>query len=218
MGHIYREAIYIPFDVSYHLDERLHEIPSSRHQMELAIDYLQEHLKTSEGDVPRQIRLYGLIGVYARIVGDFPLARVALIKAIDLSKERGDERCIALNLLRLAQVYQWHHQYAVCDRLLADAFARFSKNSALKSDLDFAYQYAGKYHFERGSYGQALRYFQQALTIRLRKGNPASIEATQLTLKITQQQLATQSSREQRKTYPVNCLNAIALPALAACA
>lgn len=188
--------IYIPFNISYYLDERLREIPQDPAQMKRAIDFLQDQLETNKGNTSFQIRCYGLIGVYARLLRDFSLARQALMKAVRLSQELGDERCTALNLLRLAQVYQWQKRYALCDRLFADAFDRFAKNPELKSDLDFAYQYAGKYHFELGNLTQAVRYFQQALTIRQSKGNPALLEATQLALKMSQQQLVWQSSRE----------------------
>ncbi|MDY7012220.1 MAG: hypothetical protein SVX43_01250 [Cyanobacteriota bacterium] len=179
------------FDVSFHLDERLHEIPNNPEQMQQALDYLQYQLLEPD-EVERRVRarLYGLIGVYARILGDFCRAREALMEAIALSKELRDLRLLTLNLLRLAQVYQWQHQYDFSERLIEEAIGYYTNNPSLKAYLDFAYQYAGKCKFEQQQYEQARWYFEQALVIRQRRGNASLLKATQLVLKITRKRLS----------------------------
>ncbi|MDY6786485.1 MAG: hypothetical protein SW833_28905, partial [Cyanobacteriota bacterium] len=115
------------FDVSFHIDDKLHEIPNNPKQMQQALDYLQvQLLNPDEVDRRVQARLYGLIGVYSRILGDFCQAREALMAAIALSKELKDLRLLALNLLRLAQVYQWQHQYDFSDRLIEKALGYYT--------------------------------------------------------------------------------------------
>lgn len=177
------------FDVSFHLDERLHEVPNNPEQMEQALDYLRDQIDESEGDCFVQARLYGLIGVYARILGDFPQARSALLEAIALSKQLRNLRLLSLNLLRLAQVYQWQQKYDLSDRLLEEAFGYYTNNATLSAYLDFAYQYAGKCKFEQQQYEQAQWYFEQALKIRASRGHTSLFQATQLVLKITQKRL-----------------------------
>jgi tetratricopeptide (TPR) repeat protein len=179
------------FDVSFHIDEKLHEIPNNPEQMQQALDYLQEQLLNPNAvDERVQARLYGLIGVYARILGDFCQAREALMAAIALSKELKDVRLLALNLLRLAQVYQWQHQYELSDRLIEEALSYYTNNPTLSAYLDFAYQYAGKCKFEQQQYQKAHWYFEQALIIRQRRGNPSLLKATQLVLELTRKRLS----------------------------
>jgi tetratricopeptide (TPR) repeat protein len=194
------------FDLSFHINERLHEIPNNPEQMEQALDYLHEQLHENDDNKVVHARIYGIIGIYARILGDFPRARTALLEAIALSKQLKNLRLLALNLLRLAQVYQWQHQYDLSDRLLDEAFAYYTNDFTLKPYLDFAYQYAGKCKFEQQQYEQAQWYFEQALAIRQRRGNAPLLAATQLVLHITRQQLA--SAPERRK----NISDAVLIP------
>lgn len=90
--------IDLPFDVSFYVDEQLREIPNDPDEMQRAIDFLQSQLDNSDGNAFVQARLSGLIGVYARLLRDFLLARSALSNAIAFGNELNDERCKVVNL------------------------------------------------------------------------------------------------------------------------
>lgn len=82
--------IEIPFDVSYHFDENLRDIPNNPAQMHQAVEFLQFQLQqeTTERAI---LQLLGLLGVYARMLHNFPLAQQALTSALNLSRTIGEE-------------------------------------------------------------------------------------------------------------------------------
>jgi tetratricopeptide (TPR) repeat protein len=189
--------ISIPFDVSFHFDERLREIPNAPDEMQRAVDFLLAQVNEAKINLHQQLYFYGLIGVYARILGDFPLTHNALTTAmpkavrfatIALSEELEDELLKAVNQLRLAHLYQWQQQYTLSDRLFRELLVRCVSNPNLEPYLDFVFQHAGKSKFDQGRYATAQKYFQWALAIRLIKGDPSLIESTQFALKITRRQ------------------------------
>ena len=70
----------IPFDVSYHFDDNLRDVPNSPIQMQQAVRFLKSQFDSSLHDIDRQIYLAGLIGVYSRMLYDFSTAEQALIR------------------------------------------------------------------------------------------------------------------------------------------
>lgn len=183
-------AISIPFDVSFHFNEQLREIPNSPEQMQRAVDFLQLQLENTTNNLRQQLYLYSVIGVYARILGNFQLAYTALTNAIALSEQLNDECLKMINELRLAHLYQWQQRYALSDRLFQELLERCSSNPKLEQYLDLVYQHAGKLKFDQGQYELAQHYFEQALALRWRKGDRRLIKSTQFALKITQKQFA----------------------------
>ncbi|PLZ99070.1 hypothetical protein CEN50_08740 [Fischerella thermalis CCMEE 5268] len=95
----------IPFDVSFHFDHNLRDVPNAPAQMQQAVEWLQSQLKDNTNNTRKQIELLGLIGVYARMLHDFPTAQQALISAIELSESIGSDRYKTINLIRLAHLY-----------------------------------------------------------------------------------------------------------------
>ncbi|GAB4189021.1 MAG: hypothetical protein Fur006_29980 [Coleofasciculaceae cyanobacterium] len=184
----FMNVISIPFDVSFHFDEQLREIPNAPDEMQRAVDFLLAQVNEAKTNLHQQVYFYGLIGVYARILGDFPLAHTALTTAIALSEELEDELLKAVNQLRLAHLYQWQQQYTLSDRLFRELLVRCVSNPNLEPYLDFVFQHAGKSKFDQGRYATAQKYFQRALAIRLSKGDSSLIESTQFALKIAQRQ------------------------------
>ena len=185
--------ICIPFDVSFHFDERLREVPNAPDEMQRAVNFLLAQLEDTTTNPNQKVYLYGVIGVYARILGDFTLAHSALANAIALSEQLNDERLNTLNQLRLAHLYQWQQQYALSDHIFRKLLVRCVTNPALERYLDFVYQHFGKSKFDQGKYATAQKFFEEALTLRWRKGERSLIKSTQFALKITQQQLAASS-------------------------
>jgi tetratricopeptide (TPR) repeat protein len=182
--------ICIPFDISFQFDEQLHEIPNAPKEVQSAVEFLQQQLDEVQNNRRQQIYYLGLIGVYARILNDFSLSNTALTTAIALSRELNDEVLKTINQLRLAHLYQWQQQYEQSDRLFKKLLIRCINNPALASCLDFVYQHTGKSQFDQQQYTKAQKYFEQALALRLRKGDSTLIASTQFALQMTQKQLA----------------------------
>ncbi|HLP87161.1 MAG TPA: hypothetical protein VK184_00950 [Nostocaceae cyanobacterium] len=63
----------IPFDVSYHFDEHLRDIPNNCEEMRLAVNWLISQQENSQ-DILKKQQLSGLIGVYSRMLGDLNTA------------------------------------------------------------------------------------------------------------------------------------------------
>lgn len=205
----------IALDTSFYFDERLHEVANTPADMRQAIKQLQAELDDSAAnsnsssnhaasdnaasdnaasnnsvtDLARQVRLYGLLGVYSRILGNLSQAQAALTRAIALSQELGDERLKTLNQLRLANVYQWQQKYSLCDRLFVDLVSRCIGEPPLELFLDGVYFQMGQSKFDQERYQEALRYFERSLAIRTERGDRGLIQVGQYALNITRKRL-----------------------------
>jgi tetratricopeptide (TPR) repeat protein len=193
-------TVQLPFDVSFHFNEELREIPNAPSEMRRAIQFFQAQLDDRDTDIYQQIRLYGIIGVCARILGEFSLAHTALKSAIALSEEVQEERLKTINELRLAHVYQWQRQFEVSDRRFAKVLVHCARNPVLEPYLDFAYHHAGISKFDQAQYAKAQWCFEQALAIRRRKGDCTLIKSTRFALEITQQRIRS-GCIAQRRSY-----------------
>lgn len=110
-------TISIPFDVSFHFDDDLREVPNNPTEMQQALKFLQSQLKDNAIEIKSQIQLLGLIGVYSRILKDFAVAQQALTSAVELSELVGSKQLRTANMIRLAHVYQWQKDYAISEQL-----------------------------------------------------------------------------------------------------
>lgn len=178
----------IPFDVSYHFDEHLRDVPNNCEEMRLAVNWLISQQENSQ-DILKKQQLSGLIGVYSRMLGDLNTALDYLQQSLALSEQLQDECSKTVTRIRLAHVYQWQKQYTLCDRLLTAEIHRCQTQPILKPYLDFAYQHAGKSKYEQGDYQTAYQYFLQALAIRKQKGNIELLNSTHLALEKTREQI-----------------------------
>jgi tetratricopeptide (TPR) repeat protein len=174
--------IEIPFDVSFHFNEDLHDIPNNPAEMRQALTFLQSQLKSDAIETKCQIQLLGLIGGYARMLKDFAVGQQSLTLAVELSELIGDRRLRTANLIRLAQVYHWQQNYTIAEALFEEAIAICQRDIYLASYLDFAYQHAGKCKFDRQQYEEARYYFERALSLRNSKGDRSLIDSTQLAI------------------------------------
>lgn len=180
----------IPFDVSYHFNNNLQEVPNFPNQMAQAVAFLKARLQLREIHVTERLNMLGLVGVLARILGDLATAQLYLITAIALSEQIGNHASKLINQLRLAHVYQWQRQYTISNNMFTTLVELCEQDSRFTTYLDFVYQHAGKNAFDQYQYRTAEALFQKALTLRLQKQDQELISATELALKITQQQLA----------------------------
>jgi tetratricopeptide (TPR) repeat protein len=193
-GHPKGMAIFpeIPFNTTFRFDQRLHEVPNSRQQMEQALDWLQAEARSSQ-DVRQRVLLYGMIGSYGRILGQLPMAKDVLQNAISLSQQVLNSQGLeTVNLIRLAQVHQWEGQFATADRQLLKMVRRCEETPELQHYLDFAYHHVGKSKFDQASYAWALDCFEKALALQGQKGNGADraqAAAMQLAIQTTRKRL-----------------------------
>ncbi|MBB6448099.1 tetratricopeptide (TPR) repeat protein [Geomicrobium halophilum] len=165
----------IPFNMSVHFDARLKEVPDDEEQMKKGISFLKE--KVVDENHPK---LAGLLGVYSRILGNLQEAEWYLNESIEMYRDNHNKRGLVANKLRLAHVFQWKENYYQADTLFKEVMIEIKQDSALKDVyLDFAYQHYGKSKFDQEDYHEALELFQQALTIRRKKGDYGLIQSTQ---------------------------------------
>ena len=179
----------IPFDVSYHFDDRLHDVPNSPAQMQQAVNFLQSEFDKCPHDIRRQIYLAGSIGGYARMLHDFTTAEQALNTALQLCDRINDKSSKIANSIRLAHLYQWQQRYELSETLFEVIVKQCKSDSYLTLYLDFAYQHAGKCKFARGKYEEAQHYFALALELRQQKGDRSLIDSTKLALNMVQQRI-----------------------------
>ena len=182
----------IPFDVSYHFDENLHDVPNSPFQMQQAIEFLQSEFDNSVRDIERQIRISGLIGAYARMLHDFETAQQALTTALNLCDRFGHKKLRIVNSIRLAHLYQWQQQYKLSEALFTWVLKQCQTNPEFKSYLDFVCQHFGKCLFDQAKYQEARDYFNRAFKLRQRKGDRSLIDSTQLALDVVQRKISKQ--------------------------
>lgn len=177
----------VPFDVSVTYDEQVHEVARRPAEMRQAIGRLSERLEDAALDRRQRARVYGMCGVYARILRDFDAAHTFLRQALDLAEQLDDQRLILVNRIRLAHVYQWQAQYARSNELFENLLATSHDQPLLASHLDFLYQHAGKNALDQQQYDRAEHYLREALRLRRAKADPALIESTKHALALVRQ-------------------------------
>ena len=173
------------FDLSYHYDDDLQDVPNNPGEMRQAIDFWQAQLDQPGLEIFQRIKLLGRIGGYARTLRDLDRAEQALTTALKLSKAIESRRLAATNSIKLAHVYQWQQRYIESETMFEAAIALCKNNLEAAPYLDFAYQHFGKCKFDQQKYVEALQCFEQALDIRVKKGDPELIASTELAIATT---------------------------------
>ena len=177
--------IYLPYNINYHFDENLRDVPDDPEDMARALDYLLDYLPKSE----QPILVLGRAGSLARTLMRLDLAADLFNQAIDLAQEQGNDRAVFVNSLRLAHVIQWKRDFAESNRCFGALIAQVNHDPELARFVDFTYQHAGKNAFDQGDYVTALGCFRKALAIREEKGDPSLIESTQHAIAVTLQRM-----------------------------
>lgn len=173
----------IPFNVGFHFDENLREVPDDPAEMAKAIDFLLRTRKSVED--PELVRIYGWLSVFSRILGDLEPAHWFTVEAISIANEIGDMKSRVQNRIRLASVYQWQSNYNMADLIYESVVLQCELEEDVQQYLDFALQHFGKSLFEQGRYRDAAERFQQALDIRLASGNEELIASSRYALDVT---------------------------------
>ncbi|MFF2614690.1 tetratricopeptide repeat protein [Kitasatospora sp. NPDC058046] len=163
-------------------DHDLRMVPTDRNELTTAVGRLHGELRTlPEGTDPARARLLTRwIGIGHLCLGHHEEARTLLRQSLDLATETGNTRAVVATGLNLADA----HRYAG-DVRTADALYRSALDTARTRHpelLDFALQHTGKHLMERGDLTQARTHLQEALRLRIAKGDSELIESTQAAL------------------------------------
>jgi tetratricopeptide (TPR) repeat protein len=177
-------------DISYTIDpETLREIPNYPDQMRQALIEYQHKADQSTLDFQTRIEAMGLVGTLARILGELIIAHRYLTQAIEYAESYNAPKYVFINRIRLAHTYQWMGDYTTSTEM----FKRLLE-APLEGYQDFLLQHAGKNAFDEGDYVQAILFFQQALKVRLEKGNPELIASTQMAIRAAEKRWSSLSS------------------------
>jgi tetratricopeptide (TPR) repeat protein len=94
-------------------------------------------------------------------------------------------------MIRLAHVYQWQQNYTLSEALFEEVITACQEDLDLTSYLDFAYQHLGKCKLAQNQDREARHYFEQALVLRLDKGDRSLIDSTQLAIAVVVTRICT---------------------------
>ncbi|MFJ9442815.1 hypothetical protein ACIRRH_13205 [Kitasatospora sp. NPDC101235] len=163
-------------------DEGLRMVPTDRNELTTAVGRLHEELRAlPEGDDPARARvLTRWIGIGQMCLGHHEEARAFLRQSLDLAAAIGNTRAVVATGLNLGDA----HRYAG-DARTADALYRSALNTARSQHpelVDFALQHTGKHLMERGDLAGAQACLQEAMRLRIAKGNTELVESTQAAL------------------------------------
>ncbi|MFF7991603.1 hypothetical protein ACFZDG_17635 [Kitasatospora xanthocidica] len=163
-------------------DDNLRMVPTDRNELTTAVGRLHEELQAlpEETDPARARVLTRWIGIGQMCLGHHEKAHAFLRQSLDLAAAMGNTRAVVATGLNLADA----HRYAG-DVQTADALYRSALNTARSRHpelVDFALQHTGKHLMERGDLAGARDHLQQALRLRIAKGDAELVESTQAAL------------------------------------
>ncbi|WP_327681790.1 tetratricopeptide repeat protein [Kitasatospora sp. NBC_00458] len=160
-------------------DEDLRMVPTDRAGLIAAVDRLRVELSTGP-DPDRTRVLTRWIGIAQMSLGNHDEARTFLRRSLELAVTRGNVRAVIATELNFGDA----HRYAG-DVETADALYRSALDTArgkCPELLDFACQHFGKHLMERGDLTGARAQLQEALRLRIGRGDTELVESTQAAL------------------------------------
>ncbi|MDH6108876.1 tetratricopeptide (TPR) repeat protein [Kitasatospora sp. MAP12-15] len=163
-------------------DEGLRMVPIDRNELTTAVDQLRAELRAlpTGSDLARTRVLTRWIGIGQMSLGNHDEARTFLRQSLDLAAAIGNTRAVVATGLNLGDA----HRYAG-DVQTADALYRSALSTARSQHpelVDFALQHTGKHLMERGDLAGAQAHLQEALRLRIVKGDAGLVESTQAAL------------------------------------
>jgi len=159
--------------IAYQIDSDLREVPDD---LQTTLAYI-ENLETSaarEQDHYEQMKLYSELSFYCRIVMQLDEAERYAYSAIALAHDLLDKRTRLVNLIHLAQIYQWSDAYIACDRILEQVIdaceasqdaSRPERHNPFSDYLPLTYFSLGRSKFDQGDFAVASDLFQAALDV-----------------------------------------------------
>ncbi|GAA1403148.1 hypothetical protein GCM10009639_47430 [Kitasatospora putterlickiae] len=163
-------------------DDTLRMVPTDRDELTAAVSSLHEELRAlPEGTDPARTRLLTRwIGIGQMSLGHHDEARSFLRRALDLAASTGNTRAVVATGLNLGDAHRYAGDVQAADALYRSALT--TARSRHPELLDYALQHTGKHLMERGELTDAQALLQEALRLRIAKGDTGLIESTQAAL------------------------------------
>ncbi|MFJ5924787.1 tetratricopeptide repeat protein [Kitasatospora sp. NPDC092948] len=160
-------------------DDQLRMVPVDRDELTIVVGQLRQELDVTT-DPARTRFLAREIGIAQMTLGNHDEARTLLRQALDLATSAGNTRSVIAAGINLADAHRYAGDAQAADALYRTALA--TARSRHPELLDFAHQHFGKHLMELGDHAGALAHLQEALRLRIAKGNAELVESTQAAL------------------------------------
>ncbi|WP_245849971.1 tetratricopeptide repeat protein [Shouchella clausii] len=174
----------IPFNLDFYFDENLREVPLSKAEMMKGIEFLKKQIPIFQNDKNEIAKIYGLMGVYLRIVKELEESKKYLRLAIQTYESTSNDNSLFVNKLRLAHTYQWQKDFHTSNQMFKKLMEEAEICDERRGILDFVYQHYAKNLFDQENYDLAISYFHKALNLRIQKGQKDLIESTEYAIHI----------------------------------
>ncbi|MFI9788845.1 tetratricopeptide repeat protein [Kitasatospora sp. NPDC051984] len=160
-------------------DDQLRMVPIDRDELTIVVDQLRQELDATT-DPSRTRFLSREIGIAQMTLGNHDEARALLRQALDMATTAGNTRSVVASGINLGDAHRYAGDTQAADALYRSALA--TARSRHPELLDFAHQHFGKHLMELGDHAGALAHLQEALRLRIAKGNAELVESTQAAL------------------------------------
>ena len=181
------------FNIQTRIEKNLRDVAVNPHEMTQACFEIQNYLISPLSEIESSLgraSWLAQLGTLQRI----------LLKLSDA--EKSHKECLRLLLanpttsdkvlaaqIRLAHVYQWQRRFELSNELFFETLGKL-KSSANRLLLSFGWQHQGKNLFDQGLFKEALECFYEALRIREELQKSDLMESTELSIKITLEQIS----------------------------
>jgi tetratricopeptide (TPR) repeat protein len=166
----------------------LREQPIDPEEFQAAVEeakiYLRQVMQEPKLDPEVLVFLYSYIGNGYRVLNQAQKAIVYLKKALDLTRQEGDQRGEVRTLIRLGEAYRYNQQHEKALECFEQSLT-LSRSAELSQYKDFALQHMGKCLLELGEFDHALVRFEEALDLRKKKGDQELILSTETAIVLT---------------------------------
>ncbi|SDT81773.1 hypothetical protein SAMN05216371_6814 [Streptomyces sp. TLI_053] len=160
-------------------DDDLRMVPTDHPELTAAVVRLHEELRSlPDGANPGRRRLLARwIGIGRMCLGHHGEARTFLQQALDLAATLGNTQAVVATGLNLADAHRYAGDVHGADALYRTALG--TARSQCPGLVDFALQHTGKHLMERGDLAAARTHLQEALRLRIAKGDTELVGSTQ---------------------------------------
>lgn len=165
------------FDMSYSFDDNLREVPNNIEQFKKGIELMIQDLD-SEKNTVRKANLLSKLGTSLRIAGRLEESEAFLMESIRIFEESGLSENILISKIRLSQTLQFRTKLVPALKLINELESELKKNILFESYRDFIFQHKGKILFDMKRFGEAIKYFESALSVRIVKKDNSLIDSS----------------------------------------
>ncbi len=170
-------------------DENSHDYFLEPADARAKIEEQKKQLSTTS-DPFEQMALYGRIGGALRILRELDQAEIFLDEALKLiSTHDFSKSHWAQQATRRAHVAHWKGQFDAAEKMLKDVLEECRRNSECKAFEHFALQHLGKCFLDKKDYTSAIKYFEEALSLRKLLNDPQLIKSSEDAIRIAQTNL-----------------------------